>query len=95
MPAGEGGKTTAVYLGNMAAMIANTSCEIPECKRPRFEKNGIVHNFCGRTHAKEALSRGLIKKLLPPHGRCHVSYVLRVSDSPGSPLFSHDTYVLL
>ncbi|CAM9345382.1 unnamed protein product [Ectocarpus sp. 12 AP-2014] len=56
----------------MAARTAPGSCDIPECKRPRHRRAGIVHNFCGRTHAMEAVSRGRAAKLDRPHGRCHV-----------------------
>ncbi|CAM9699673.1 unnamed protein product [Scytosiphon promiscuus] len=47
------------------------ACAIPECHRPRHERSGIVHDFCSRTHAQEALNRGMIQQLRPPHGVCH------------------------
>ncbi|CAM9618590.1 unnamed protein product [Ectocarpus sp. 4 AP-2014] len=52
----------------MAARTAPGSCDIPEWKRPRHQRAGIVHDFCGRT----AVSRGLAAELDRPHGRCHV-----------------------
>ncbi|CAN0503618.1 unnamed protein product, partial [Scytosiphon promiscuus] len=34
-------------------------CGIPECTRPCNKSDGVVHAYCGRTHAKEAASRGI------------------------------------
>jgi len=47
-------------------------CRLPGCSRPSFvdPATKIPHDFCGRTHAKEALAvEGL--ELPPPHGLCH------------------------
>lgn len=53
---------------NMAMMV----CGIPECYRPRHHREGILHDFCSRSHAQEAADRGMIPQLRPPHGDCHV-----------------------
>lgn len=65
---------------NMAAMTAPTTAPtaapaswgIPECTRPCYESGGVVHDFCGRTHAAEAVSRKMLDSLRRPHGDCHV-----------------------
>ena len=37
-------------------------CCLPGCVSPRYRERGVVHDYCGRTHARLALRRGL----LPP-----------------------------
>lgn len=49
------------------------TCSLDGCSRRRFERDGIVHGYCGRTHAKEAVAKGTLSALKPPHGTCHVS----------------------
>ncbi|CAM9848754.1 unnamed protein product [Pylaiella littoralis] len=55
-----------------APSTAPATCGIPECTRPCHESDGVVHDFCGRTHAAEAVSRGMRARLRRPHGHCHV-----------------------
>ena len=45
------------------------TCALPGCTRPVHidPTSGIAHNYCGRTHASEALGGGLAA----PHGVCH------------------------
>jgi len=43
------------------------TCELPGCQRPRWESNGTVHEYCGRSHALQA-TRGQVNA---PHGNCH------------------------
>ena len=43
------------------------TCELPGCQRPRWESNGTVHDYCGRSHALQA-TRGHVNA---PHGNCH------------------------
>eukprot|EP00752_Nemacystus_decipiens_P006890 g6189.t1 len=38
---------------------------------PTYLLDGIVHDFCSRTHAQEAADRGMIAQLRRPHGNCH------------------------
>jgi len=46
-------------------------CALPGCTRPIFVGTGEVqHDYCGRTHAREALE-AVGKQLPPPHGPCH------------------------
>eukprot|EP01094_Clydonella_sp_ATCC50884_P021154 TRINITY_DN4583_c0_g1_i1.p1 TRINITY_DN4583_c0_g1~~TRINITY_DN4583_c0_g1_i1.p1 ORF type:complete len:479 (-),score=112.80 TRINITY_DN4583_c0_g1_i1:118-1554(-) len=45
-------------------------CTLPGCSRPCYVADRVVHDFCGRTHAKQALRQGVIPKLDPPHGSC-------------------------
>ena len=56
-------------------MAASSSalCALPSCNRPRHRDpgTGIVHDFCGRTHAQEYARRNG-QTLAPPHGSCHV-----------------------
>lgn len=44
------------------------TCGLHGCGRPCFQRAGVVHDFCGRSHAKAALG----ERLAPPHGICHV-----------------------
>jgi hypothetical protein len=48
-------------------------CEFAGCFRPVFvdPETRIPHDFCGRTHAREA-ERQSGRELAPPHGTCHV-----------------------
>ena len=48
-------------------------CQLPGCSRPAFVDpvTQIAHQFCGRTHAAQALSRQG-RELPPPHGICHI-----------------------
>ncbi|CAM9472315.1 unnamed protein product [Ectocarpus sp. 13 AM-2016] len=56
----------------MAAPAAPSRlCGIPECTRPCHDGGTVVHDFCGRTHAEEAVSRGIRPSLRRPHGSCH------------------------
>ena len=45
------------------------TCRLRGCNRPvhRDPKSGITHDYCGRTHAMEALGGALAD----PHGVCH------------------------
>lgn len=35
-------------------------CGIPGCTRPCHDDGRVVHEYCGRTHAKQAASSGLV-----------------------------------
>jgi hypothetical protein len=48
------------------------TCGLPGCGNPCYVAQGIVHGYCGRSHAAEALSCGLLASLQEPHGKCHV-----------------------
>ena len=51
---------------------AMETCTLPGCTRPvhRDAATGIAHDYCGRTHAREALeAQGAA--LADPHGKCH------------------------
>ena len=54
-------------------MLVANSCNYPKCNRPVFiePRTKIAHDYCGRTHAKEALLL-IGKQLPPPHGKCHL-----------------------
>lgn len=79
--AGRSARHRAKHCSVMLSMASSRACcGIPECSRPCFERNGVVHNFCGRSHAREAVDRGMLESLKPPHGVCHVSHIhLQVS----------------
>lgn len=52
--------------------MSSAVCRLPGCDRPAFAdaRTGITHDFCGRTHAQQALaSQG--RELPDPHGICH------------------------
>ena len=51
----------------MAARVAR--CALPGCHRPVHVDpvTNVEHDYCGRTHAKQALGDGLAD----PHGCCH------------------------
>jgi hypothetical protein len=53
--------------------MAAALCALPSCNRTRHRdaSTGIVHDFCGRTHAEEYARRNG-QTLQPPHGICHV-----------------------
>ena len=56
-----------------AAVVGVRMCGLPGCFRPAFvdPETRIPHDFCGRTHARQAQeSQG--RELPPPHGPCHV-----------------------
>lgn len=36
----------------MASNSFSSSCKLPGCSRPQFSEYGVVHEFCGRTHAE-------------------------------------------
>lgn len=65
----EGGRKSATMA---APCAAPAPFGIPECTRPCYEGGGVVHDFCGRPHAAEAVSRGMRPRLRRPHGKCHV-----------------------
>lgn len=44
-----------------------SKCPSPGCSRPRYSSGGILHSYCGRTHALAA-----IPALQKPHGSCNV-----------------------
>lgn len=41
---------------------SHNRCALPSCSAPRFvdQDTGFMHDFCGRTHAKQAQERGMI-----------------------------------
>jgi len=49
-------------------------CALPGCTLPVHvdAQTGLRHDFCGRTHAQQALKREYGRDLGPPHGSCHV-----------------------
>ena len=54
--------------------MARCVCVVPSCKRPRYRDpaTGVVHDFCGRTHAKEyACQKAAVEQLedIDPNGR--------------------------
>eukprot|EP00322_Chrysochromulina_rotalis_P018346 CAMPEP_0115845830 /NCGR_PEP_ID=MMETSP0287-20121206/9555_1 /TAXON_ID=412157 /ORGANISM="Chrysochromulina rotalis, Strain UIO044" /LENGTH=392 /DNA_ID=CAMNT_0003299617 /DNA_START=27 /DNA_END=1205 /DNA_ORIENTATION=- len=56
-----------------SVVVGIKQCELRGCNRPVFVDplTKIPHDFCGRTHAREAQAgQGL--ELPPPHGQCHV-----------------------
>lgn len=64
---------TEGYCGCCCVTIQTmATCSLDGCHRRCFERAGIVHDYCGRTHAKEAVDRGMLHDLAPPHGNCHV-----------------------
>eukprot|EP00611_Tribonema_gayanum_P021386 TRINITY_DN409_c1_g1_i2.p1 TRINITY_DN409_c1_g1~~TRINITY_DN409_c1_g1_i2.p1 ORF type:complete len:439 (-),score=135.60 TRINITY_DN409_c1_g1_i2:1682-2998(-) len=64
------------------------TCALPGCYKPCWESGGIVHDFCGRTHAAEAVERGIIPSLAPPHGHCHER---KLPGCRETVFFEHDT----
>lgn len=59
-----------------AAVVGVRMCNLPGCFRPAFvdPQTNIPHEFCGRTHARQAQeSQG--RELPPPHGPCHVCHL--------------------
>ena len=45
-----------------APVDPSVRCSLPGCTAPRFvdPANGFMHDFCGRTHAREASARGIL-----------------------------------
>ena len=63
---------TAMAGSSSGAAVGVRLCELPGCLRPVFvdPTTRIPHDFCGRTHARQA-QEAEGKELLPPHGECH------------------------
>ena len=55
-----------------SSSYGNDKCLLPTCQRPRHRDaaTGIVHDFCGRTHAAEYKAMHG-EALARPHGVCH------------------------
>ena len=43
----------------------NSLCIIPECFQPKYMDSGtgVLHDYCGKTHAQEGKMRGILRKL--------------------------------
>ncbi len=43
----------------------NSLCIIPECFKPKYMDSGtgVLHDYCGKTHAEEGKMRGILRKL--------------------------------
>ena len=54
-------------------------CDLEGCERPVWVGAGIVHKYCGRSHARDALEREG-KELQAPHGCCHACRLPRCSN---------------
>lgn len=62
----------AMYAGGNAARNV-PECAIPECRRPRYESDGITHIYCSRSHAREASVRAKpSSSSRPSPGSCKV-----------------------
>jgi hypothetical protein len=48
-------------------VAGSLQCALPGCSAQRWIENGYTHDYCGRTHAKQAQSIGL----LPPPAQLH------------------------
>lgn len=44
----------------MAMAMGTVICGIPKCGRTCYVRDGIVHGYCGKTHAAEAVKTGLL-----------------------------------
>jgi len=49
-------------------MAEPPKCALPHCNKPCWTNAGVVHDYCGRTHALEGRN-GAVQK---PHGKCHI-----------------------
>ena len=48
-------KTTNFYPPPLSPLLdSNDTCKLPGCSNPKYrERNGLQHDFCGRTHAQQ------------------------------------------